>query len=322
MAETMQNRPAETPENSDDIDNLPLYRKKRIIIPVIVFVLAALAAAWYWYVSVRGTISTDDAFIDGDKVSVSSKMLGRIEELKADEGDTVHSGEVIVRLDKSDLLAQEAQAKAAVSAAETAVDPAVIAFNKAEEDFARAEAEFKGGVTTKEQHDHARNALASARAEKSVAVSRVATARAQLGVIESQIRNTTILCPIDGIVAKRWALAGDVVQPGQPIFTVYASQDVWVTANFEETRLGELRQGDSVEIHVDAYPDLAFSGHIFQMGSYAASQFSLIPPNNASGNFTKVTQRIPIKVSIRCDTPGQQPALLPGMSVEVKIRIR
>jgi membrane fusion protein, multidrug efflux system len=320
MAQEQSRGPADLQDDDTAIDSVPLYRKKRIIIPTLIFIVAALAGLWYWYVSVRGTISTDDAFVDGNRVTVSSKLLGRVQELGAAEGDTVHTGQVLVRIDDSDLRAQEVQATAAVASAEASVDPALIAYEKAQEDLTRSEAEYSGGAITKEQYDHARKALDAARAEKTVALSRVTTAKAQLDVVKTQLRNTAISSPIDGVVAKRWVLTGDVVQPGQPIFSVYDTREIWVTANFEETRLSLLHQGDTVEISVDAYPDQKFSGRIFQLGSYTASQFSLIPPNNASGNFTKVTQRVPVKISVVADRPGMGPALLPGMSVEVKIR--
>ena len=154
--------------------------------------------------------------------------------------------------------------------------------------------------------------------------SRVGTARAQVTVIETQLENCIILSPVTGIVAKRWVLPGEVVQPGQPVFSVYDRSETWVTANLEETSLHAVHLDQEVEIAVDSYPDRSFSGRVFEIGSSTASQFSLIPPNNASGNFTKVTQRVPVKISIREDAPpGARPAeLLPGMSVEVRIRVK
>jgi len=117
-------------------------------------------------------------------------------------------------------------------------------------------------------------------------------------------------------------LQGDVVQPGQPVFTVYDGSQIWVTANLEETNLGALKLGDDVGISVDSYPDRIFGGKVFQFGGSTAAQFSLIPPNNASGNFTKVTQRVPIKISVEERTPGaaSRAVLLPGMSVEIRIK--
>jgi membrane fusion protein (multidrug efflux system) len=133
-----------------------------------------------------------------------------------------------------------------------------------------------------------------------------------------------IKSPMDGVAAKRWVLPGDVVQAGQPVFTLYDLKNIWVTANLEETKVGNLRVNDPVEIDVDAYPGMKFHGKVFQIGSYTASEFSLIPANNASGNFTKVTQRVPVKISLEQygGAIGTNPVLKPGMSVEVSVKVK
>ncbi len=317
--------PVDASEAGDEeIEAVPLYRRKRVVIPLLLLIVLAVGAGWYWYVSLRDFISTDDAYIDADRATVSSKILGRIDKLYVDEGATVAHGDTLARLDNSDQLAQEKQARASLDYAQEAINPARVALAKAEEDFQRAEVEYKGGTTTKEQHDHARQALDAARADVSLALTRVTTAHAQLDVVETQLHNTVINSPIDGKVAKRWVLEGDVVQAGQPIFSVYNVDSVWVTSNFEETNIGRIRLNDPVEISVDAYPHKTFRGRVIQLGSYTASEFSLIPPNNASGNFTKVTQRVPVKISVdgQVDDPGDRTPLLPGMSVDVRIKVQ
>ena len=307
----------------EDIGPVPLYRKKRVIIPALLLMIAVAAVLWYWYTNLRGYNSTDDAFIDADRVAISSKILGRISQLMADEGDTIKAGEVIVRLDDSDLRAQEKQAKTSVVFAEENVSLAKVNVDRATDDFLRAERQYKDNIIPQEQFDHALKARDVAQAQYSIAVAQVGSAKAQLGVIETNLQNTTIVSPMTGVVSKRWALAGDVIQPAQPIFTVYNLSNVWVTANFEETKLSSIHTNDSVVIFVDSYPDRPFSGRVIQLGSNTASQFSLIPPSNASGNFTKVTQRIPIKISIdRSPDSSKSLPLLPGMSVEVKVRVK
>ncbi len=313
--------PPADPVVDENIDEVPLFRKKRVVIPVLVFIIGAAIAAWYWYVNYRAYDSTDDAYIDGNRVSISSKMLGRIAELGADEGDTVTAGEVLVVLDDTDLRAQEKQAQAALVSAEENVKLAAVNAGKAQDDYKRAETQYRGKVLPQDQYDHALKALEAARAQQSIAVAQVGAAKAQLGVVETNLKNTVIASPMDGVVAKRWLLVGDVAQPGQPIFAVYDVRHVWVTANFEETKMRSLAIGAPVEISVDAYPKHRFTGKVFQLGTNTAAQFSLIPPNNASGNFTKITQRVPVKISI--DAPGDPAArvpLLPGMSVEVKVK--
>jgi membrane fusion protein (multidrug efflux system) len=140
-------------------------------------------------------------------------------------------------------------------------------------------------------------------------------------VILQQIADTRVTAPFAGVVAKRWLLPGDVVQPGQPVFTVYDLQHVYVTAVFEETKLRYLPLGTEVDLSVDAYPNHDLTGKVILLGAAAASEFSLIPPANASGNFTKVTQRVPIRISIDKSSEGAHPLrLLPGMSVVVTVR--
>jgi membrane fusion protein (multidrug efflux system) len=310
--------------DSESIDNVSLYRKRRVVIPVLVVLLASLAGGWYWYVHLRDYISTDDAYVDQNRVSISSKILGRVAVLNVDEGDTVVQGNVLVRLDGTDLQAQKEQAVASFRLTEESVGLAKVNQARAQDDYARVEHQYKDGVITREQYDHAKSALEVAHAEYSIALSRVGAARAQVGVLQAQLENCTIVSPVNGKVAKRWALKGDVVQPGQPIFSVYDQKEIWVTANLEETSLRDIRLHQAVIIVVDGFPDRTFSGSIFQIGGSTAAQFSLIPPNNASGNFTKITQRVPIKITVTEEpAAGNTPVeLLPGMSVEIRIKTR
>ncbi len=308
----------------EDINEVPLFKKKRIIIPLFIIIVALVIAGYYWYMNMQDYVSTDDAYIDANNVSISTKMLGRIDTLGTDEGDTVSTGQLLVKLDPSDLKAQEAYAKAGLDLAQKSIPLAQVNVSRAEEDYNRALVQYKGGIITKEQFDHSQKSLDAAKAEYNIEVSKISSAKSQIGVIESQLKNTSVTSPINGVVAKRWVLTGDVVQPGQPIFTIYDVKNIWVTADLEETKLGHIHLNDPVEISVDSYPDVKFHGKIFEIGNYTASEFSLIPPNNASGNFTKVTQRVPIKISV--DDPqgknGNKLILRPGMSVEISVKVK
>jgi membrane fusion protein (multidrug efflux system) len=311
--------------DEESIESVPLYQNFKIVIPLFVVVIGIAFAAWHYYVSARDFITTDDAYIDGNRVSISAKMLGRIDQLLVDESDTVKQGQVLVKLDDSDLRAQEDQAKASLALSRENISLVEVSLDKAQTDFQRASAQFKENIIPKEQFDHARSEYESAMARSRIASAQTFAAKAQLGIIETQLNNTVITSPMTGVVSKRWALVGDVVQPGQPIFAVYDLKNIWVTANLEETSLGALSSSNKVEITIDSYPDVKFSGRVFQIGSNTASQFSLIPQNNASGNFTKITQRVPVKISIERNTsidPKQRVDLLPGMSAEIKVKVR
>ena len=308
----------------ESIEQVPLYRKKRVFIPMILISAAVVFGVLYWYIGLSEFVSTDDAFVDGNRVTISSKYTGRISEQTVEEGDAVKKGQVLVRLDDSDLRAQREQAVAQLKFAQHNLELAKVNLAKSEQDHRRARIQYKSNVIPKEQYEHAASAFDAAKAQQSIAASQIETARAQIGVIDTQLGNAVISSPMDGVVAKRWTLAGDVVQMAQPILSVYDLEHLWVTANLEETRYALLKQDQKVQITIDSYPGKIFEGRIIDLGSNTSAQFALIPPNNASGNFTKVTQRIPIKISIV--TAGgkgsKQPQLLPGMSAEIKIKVK
>lgn len=310
------------PEEEQGIETVPLYRKGKIVIPLLIIIALAGVLGWKWYVGARDYVTTDDAFIDGNRVTVSARILGRITALGAAEGDTVTQGMVLVRIDDTDLRAQEAQARSACALAEENLKLAGVSAGRAAADFRRAEEQFQGKIIPREQFDHAQNELEASRARQEIGKAQVAAARAQLAVVQAGLLNTVIVAPMHGVVSKRWVLPGDVVQPAQPIFTVYNTDSVWLTANLEETKIASLKLGDRVSVEVDAYPDVAFSGSVMQLGTNTAAQFALIPPNNASGNFTKVTQRVPVKIAVRQEGNGPRVPLLPGMSATIEIKVR
>ncbi len=322
----------------------------KIYIPLILITCLLLGGLIYWYIDYSKYIKTDDAHVETENVSIGPKILGRITQLYAAEGDSVKQGELLAVLDSTDLVAQKNQAIALKLQAEASISQAEakyqfdlksntvleIALAKAQEDFARAKNQIKGDVITKEAYDHAEKAMETAKAQLEAARSQtkvsaavitstkaaVASSEAQIKVIESQISNTRLYSPCNGVVAKRWLLPGDISQTGQSIFTVINTRKLWVSVYLEETKTGALHQGQTVIFNLDSYPDVDFTGKIISLGSNTASQFSLIPANNASGNFTKVTQRIQLKVSIegtRNGKPLSEYRILSGMSALVKI---
>lgn len=301
------------------------FGKKRIILPAILFLAIGVAVLLYWYIYLRGYVSTDDAYIDGDRVVISAKTLGRISQLNVDEGDTVQRDQLLVVLDDSDLQADLARARANIDFSKQSAELARVNLGLAKDDYTRAKAQFDDRIISVQQFDHAGKAVDLARAKYDMAGAAVKEAEAELNVIETKLDNTKIVAPSPGVVARRWVVSGDVVAPGEPILTTFDLQDLWITANFEETKISSIKVGYPVKISVDSYSGHDFEGRVLLIGAATAAQFSLIPPNNASGNFTKVTQRVPVKISITSaeqDASKDRISLIPGMSVVVRIDVK
>lgn len=320
-------------------------------IALILIIIVVIVGGTIWYLDYNKYVYTDDAHVDSDNVAISSKILGRLVHLYANEGDSIKKDMLIVELDSSDLLAQRSNAVASKNQAIASKSQAEAKYNydldniknfevslqRAQDDFNRAKEQLAGDVITKEQFEHIKKNLESAQAQlnasktnltvsKSQINSVAATiemASSQINLIDVQLKNTKIYSPFDGIVAKRWLLPGDIIQPGQSVLTITRNDKLWIVSYLEETKLTNIHIGQKATFTIDAYPDLVFYGNIFYIGSNSASQFSLIPPNNASGNFTKVTQRIPIKISIDGVSNNKNLNnfnIISGMSAEIKIQ--
>jgi membrane fusion protein, multidrug efflux system len=325
--------------------------KLKVYIPLGIVILIVLAGAFYWYRDYTMYITTDDAHVDADNVTVSSKIMGRITALHVDEGDIVKKGDLLVEIDSTDLLAQRKQASSVMAQAEAGLSQAHIKYasdqksikvleinlERTREDLERAKNQSAGGVITQEAFDHSRKTfeaaqaqLDAAKAQLTVSASTITTAEAavetaasQVKVFDTQLRNTRLYSPVDGVVAKHWLLSGDIIQSGQSALTVTDKTTLWVVAFVEETKLYEIHNGQIVKFTLDAYPGARFAGKVFYIGTTTASVFSLIPANNASGNFTKTTQRIPVKISIENTEKGKELStynILSGMSAVVKIK--
>lgn len=295
-------------------------RKSALIVFAILILAIGAGTIVYVRLVVTGKQSTDDAVIAGNQVVVSAQMLGRITSMAVDEGDRVGSGETLVTLDDRTLKAQQSQAQANVVYAVQSVTLAQVKLDQAQSDLSRAAVQVQNNIIPQEQYDHLKAALAAAEANYNIAVAQQQLAQTEVGTVTTNLEQTIIRSPIDGIAARKWAMPGDVVQPAQSIYTLYDLDHVWVQANFKETQLVSLRDGESAKITVDSFPGQTFTGKVEDIGAVTASQFALIPADNASGNFTKVTQRVPVKISIderNVELSGRR--FLPGMSAEVQV---
>ncbi len=306
------------PANGDQsVGDVPMFKRKRVIIPLFLLIVGLVAAVCVWYVARFSSVATDDAFVEAYRATISSKILGRITMLKYDEGDTVRAGDTIVKLDDADLRAQLAKAEASLRIITRTVEISSVNKAKALDDYDRIEKQFKSQIVSQEQFNHAENARRFAEAQIDRDEAQVAGAKADLAIVNTQLANTVITAPFSGIIARRWVLNHDVVSPGQAIYSMFDNKHVWVTANYEETKLRTIRPGMRVEISIDAFPGQRIVGKVESIGRSTASEFSLIPASNASGNFTKVTQRVPVKIALESNPAAV--SLLPGLSAYTRI---
>jgi membrane fusion protein, multidrug efflux system len=205
-------------------------------------------------------------------------------------------------------------ATAQIQEAEAAIRVAESRLSSAHGGQTQAEAELKSAQTAPEQ-------MTIIRARAAAAAARVKQAEANVKQAELNLEYTTVKAPFKGIVSRKSVQQGQVLQPGQPMMTIIPLEQVWITANFKETQLEEMRPGQKVEIDVDAYGSKSFSGKVESIAAATGARFSLLPPENASGNFVKVVQRVPVKIVLDA---GQDPnhLLRPGMSVTPTVYTR
>jgi len=324
-------------------------RFTRAYIPLIIVLVIVLAGGGIWLSRFLRYVTTDDALVDGDFVALAPKIMGRIANIYVNEGDSVKKHQLLVLLDSSDLYAQKLQAEAMVRQAMASLSQAVakykadeasisiykISADKANVDFERAKVQKEKDVITEEMFENFQKAqqtseaqLKTAEAQLKVSGSQVDLAKASLesasaavNVLETQLRNTRLYSPFDGIVARRWLLPGDMAQMGQSVLNLNNNSNFWVSVYIEETKLKHIHDGQKAQFKIDAFPIAQFTGHIYFIGNNTASRYSLIPPSNASGNFTKITQRVQLKVTIDNVDKGnlKDYNIFPGMSVVMKL---
>jgi len=308
-----------------------------MIMGVILLGLVIFGVRKWWFG--RSHVSTDNAQVDGHIVPVLPKVGGYVVEVRVDENRPVKAGDTLVVLDDRDFRARLAQTEADLAAllatvssrtrvgqAEAAVAQAQANALKARADLARMEPLAAQNIVSQQQLDAARAAAAAAEAQLAAAQAmlvgadaRVAASRAARDQAALQLSYTRIITPSAGIVSKKAVELGQLVQAGQPLMTVVPLEDVWVTANLKETETADVTPGDSADITVDAYKGMHVRGHVESLSPATGAKFSLLPPDNATGNFTKVVQRIPVRIHLDSPMDPVHP-LRPGMSVVATIK--
>jgi membrane fusion protein (multidrug efflux system) len=276
--------------------------------------IAVLICVGIYIVRAMSRESTDDAFVTGHIVSVSARVDGHVNRVDINDNQWVNEGDTLVKIDPNDYQARFELAQAAKAQARAQADMAAVEAERTEKDFKRYQQLFeaKAGIT-QQQVDNASAAARSAKAQLDSANSRVAETKASLEQTRLNLSYTDVRAPQSGTIAKKSIEAGEYIRTGQPLLNI-VPPEIWVVANFKETQLKHMKPGQQVTIKVDAYSGKTLRGHIDSIQAGTGSVFSLLPPENATGNYIKVVQRVPVKIVFDED-PNNLKALSPGMSV-------
>ncbi|MEK1910081.1 MAG: HlyD family efflux transporter periplasmic adaptor subunit [Pseudomonas chlororaphis] len=338
------------PENTPDSAN-PRKRKVMLLGLVALIVLGGLGVfAWYELYG-RWNEGTDDAYVNGNVVEITPLVTGTVVSIGADDGDLVHEGQVLINFDPNDAEVglQSAEANLARTVrqvrglysnvdgmrAQVAAQKAEV--QKAQDNFNRRRTLASSGAISQEELSHARDDLTSAQNALANAQQQLNTTNAlvddtvvsnhpDVQAAAAQLRQayltnarSTLIAPVTGYVAKRTVQLGQRVQPGTALMAVIPLDQLWIDANFKETQLRDMRIGQPVDIEADIYgSDVKYSGTIDSLGAGTGSAFALLPAQNATGNWIKIVQRVPVRIHVNAEELARHP-LRVGLSTVVNV---
>ena len=353
-------------QDKDGEEPKPRSKKPLLIVAAIVLV-GAIVGLVFWLAR-RNEVRTDDAYTDGNVVTMAPKVSGYVVALDINDNVHVRKGDLLLRIDPRDYLATKQQAEAALELAQAQLksaqdalriarvqypaqlvsaraqqQAALASLDQAERQFLRQH-EVDRRATTQENIDSSTSAqlsadanVKSARAQVAIAqlvpeqirqaasaveerVAQVGQAQAQLAQADLDVGYTEVRAPSDGFVTQRSVQLGDYVTTGSTMFLI-VTPEVWITANFTESQLGRMRPGDAVDLKIDAYSGYRLSGHVQSIQYGSGSRFSAFPAENATGNFVKIVQRVPVKIVIDRGLDPNRPLPL-GLSVDPVVHLR
>ncbi len=275
----------------------------------------------HWLLEGRYQVSTDNAYVRADISLISAKIEGYVRAVPAHENASVHTGDVLVEIDPTDYEARVAAARAALAQAEGARAAERAGRALASSDVERYRPLAERGLLSPARMQQLEIQARQAGGGLAAADAAVQAAQAQLEQAELDLERTVVRAPIDGVVGDRQVQVGQLVRSGSPMMSVVPLQAVYVVANFKETQLERLHAGQSVTIRPDIAHNLRLHGTVDSLAPASGSEFSIIPTDTATGNFTKIVQRVPVR--IRLD-PGQEglDLLRPGLSATVSVDTR
>ncbi|MBA1202759.1 HlyD family efflux transporter periplasmic adaptor subunit [Pseudomonas capeferrum] len=332
----------------------PTRKRKILLLGVLLLVILGALGVWAWYTLYgRWEESTDDAYVSGNVVEITPLVTGTVTSIGADDGDLVQAGQVLLRFDPSDseVALQAAQADLArtvrqvrglysnVDALKAQVQARQAELKKARENYARRKVLADSGAIAAEELSHAHDDLASAQGALDNARQQLVTSTALIDdtVVSSHPEvlsaaanlrqafldhaRTTLVAPVTGYVAKRTVQLGQRLQPGTATMAVIPLNQVWIDANFKETQLRDMRIGQPVEVTADLYgSDVIYSGTVDSLGAGTGSAFALLPAQNATGNWIKIVQRVPVRIHLDPEQLQRHPLRI-GLSTVVEVNL-
>ncbi len=314
--------------------------------------ILALAAGTYYYMAGGRFVSTDNAYVKADKIVISADVSGRVAEVKVASDQAVKRGDVLFVLDKEPFRIALERAEAKLAAAIQDVDSVRAIYEQRvarlklaegdllfhQQNYDRQNELTQRGVVSRSGMDTAEKNLRNARDQVAVILQEMAEVRAKLGgdanrptgahpaVREAQalrdqaaldLRHAEVRAPAAGVITNFDLQAGEYVTTGNVVFSMVGNEDLWVQANFKETDLANMQPGQTATIHVDSYPDQTWTGTVTSISPATGAEFAILPPQNATGNWVKVVQRLPVRLKIDPQESGR--TLRAGMSVVVDI---
>ncbi len=330
------------------------HHQRTIAMEVLVIVFLAIGIAWFlhWFIWGRFEVYTDDAYVNGNMVQLMSQVPGTVVEINADNTQLVTPNQVIIKLDPADMniAMQRASATLAETVRQVRQDfenaqraQATVIVRKADLEKAQLDLQRRIGLVGKnavsrEEFQHYQTALANAQSNYKFALynlratqslvenaylythPRVEQAKSNFKTAYLNLQRTLTIAPVAGYVAKRNIQVGQHVMLNTPMMAIIPLNDTWVDANYKETQLEHLRIGQSVILTADAYPDVTYHGRVYGLTAGTGAAFSLLPPQNATGNWIKIVQRLPVRIALDPAELKKHPLLL-GLSMHVTVNI-
>ena len=335
----------QTPNETQQPQDAANQRKRKLWLSGLAILVILLGlAVWAWHeLYGRWSESTDDAYVNGNVVEITPLVTGTVVSIGADDGDLVHEGQVLINFDPSDAQVglQSAEANLArtvrqvrglfsdVKGMKAQVAAQKVEVQKNQDNYNRRKSLAAGGAISQEELSHARDDLSSAQSALRNAEQKLDTTSALGDNTAVQLRQaylanarSTLIAPVTGYVAKRTVQLGQRVQPGTALMAVIPLNQLWIDANFKETQLHKMRIGQPVDIESDIYgSNVKYSGTIDSIGAGTGSAFALLPAQNATGNWIKIVQRVPVRIHINADELAEHP-LRVGLSTTVDVNLR